>query len=80
MDSDDGPRDSDALILDGIRALHDRMDELERRIVPGERLSPRAVPAWKRRTQGEARWQAAVAVAVALQYPLSGRLVLVRPA
>jgi uncharacterized membrane protein len=83
MDSDDGPRDSDqALILDGIRALHDRMDELEHRIAPGERASPRAVPAWRRRTQGEARWQAAVAVAVAiaLQYPLPGRLDLVHPA
>jgi uncharacterized membrane protein len=83
MDSDDGSRDSDqALILDGIRALHDRMDELERRMAPGERVGPRAVPAWRRPTQGEARWQVAVAVAVAvaLQYPLPGRLVLVHPA
>ena len=39
------------------------------------------VPAWRRPTEGEARWQAAlaVAVAVALQYPLPGRLVLVHP-
>jgi hypothetical protein len=82
MDSHDGPRDSDqALILDGIRALHDRMDELERRMAPGERPGPRVVPAWKRPTQGEARWQAALAVgvAVALQYALPGRLVLVHP-
>jgi hypothetical protein len=82
MDSDHGPRDSDqALILDGIRALHDRMDELEHRMAPGERAGPRAVPAWKRPTQGEARWQAALAVgvAVALQYALPGRLVLVHP-
>ena len=82
MDSDHGPRDPDqALILDGIRALHDRMDELEHRMAPGERPGPRAVPAWKRPTQGEARWQAALAVgvAVALQYALPGRLVLVHP-
>jgi uncharacterized membrane protein len=39
------------------------------------------VPAWKRPTQGEARWQVtiAVAAAVALQFPLTGRLVLLRP-
>jgi hypothetical protein len=82
MDSDDGPRDPDqALILDGIRALHDQMDELERRIAPRQRAGPSVVPAWKRPTQGEARWQAAVAVAVAaaLQYPLPGKLVLVHP-
>jgi uncharacterized membrane protein len=42
---------------------------------------PSAVPAWKRPTEGEARWQVtlAVAVAAALQYPLPGRLVLVHP-
>jgi hypothetical protein len=82
MDSDGGPRDRDAQILDGIRALHERMNELERRMAPGERAGPSVVPAWQRPTQGEARWQVAlaVAVAVALQYPLSGRLVLVRPA
>jgi len=44
-----------------------------------------SAPAWSRRgsgrRRGEARWQAAlaVAVAVALQYPLPGRLVLVHP-
>jgi hypothetical protein len=39
------------------------------------------MPAWKRPTEGEARWQATVAVviAIALQFPLSGRFVLVRP-
>jgi len=39
------------------------------------------MPAWKRRTDGEARWQVAlaVAVAVALQFPLPDRLVLVHP-
>ena len=40
------------------------------------------MPAWKRPTDGEARWQVAVAVAVAvaLQLPLPDRLVLVHPA
>jgi len=40
------------------------------------------MPAWKRPTDGEARWQASVAVAaaVALQLPLPDRLVLLRPA
>ncbi len=83
--------------MEGIRALHDRLDELEQRIAPGDGSRPgepsrpgdrsRAdglgfIPAWKRPTEGEARWQAAVAVAVAvaLQYPLPGRLVLLHPA
>ena len=103
MDSHDGQRDPDtALILDGIRDLHGRLDDLERRIGPGERAGPGAAvkpgtaagpgvpagaggpgvaPAWMRPTDGEARWQTAlaVAVAVALQYPLPGRLVLVHP-
>jgi len=87
MDSHDGPRDpaSDrALILEGIRGLHHRLDSLEQRMAPGELKPaerPVQVPAWRRPTQGEARWQAAlaVAIAVALQYPLPGRLVLVHP-
>ena len=38
MDSrDDRPEPDSALILEGIQALHDRLDELERRIAPGER-------------------------------------------
>ena len=88
MESHDGQRDPDsALILEGIRSLYDRLSELERRtthFVPGGRADPGGhgvVPAWRRPTAGEARWQAAlaVAVAVALQYPLPGRLELVRP-
>ena len=81
MDSDGGPRDHDAQILDGIRALHERMSELERRIAPAARAGPSVVPAWQRPTEGEARWQVAlaVAVAVALEYPLPGKLVLVHP-
>jgi uncharacterized membrane protein len=93
----DGRRDPPAdstLILEGIRALHARLDELERRTAPGERPGPAAgpasgaarkpapMPAWKRPTEGEARWQAtlAVAIAIALQFPLPDRLVLVHPA
>jgi hypothetical protein len=82
MDSNDGPGHPDsAVILDGIRALHDRLNELERRVTPAEPPVPAPVPAWKRRTEGEARWQVALAVAVAvgLQYPLPGRLVLLHP-
>ena len=117
MDSHDGQRDPDsALILEGIRALHIRMDELEGRVIPaatadtadtashpdpaghsgpagfagpagfggrfgGGHFGLGFVPAWRRPTEGEARWQASVAVAaaVALQFPLPGRLVLLHP-
>jgi uncharacterized membrane protein len=86
----DGQRDptaDTALILGGIRALHERLDELEHRMGPQERAGPQRpsqpglVPAWKRPTEGEARWQAglAVAIAIALQFPLPGRLVLLHP-
>jgi hypothetical protein len=95
-ESRDGQRDppaDTALILKGIRALHDRLDELERRNGsaersapvegrrPGEGGGPGSMPAWRRPTEGEARWQASVAVAaaVALQFPLPGRLVLLHP-
>jgi hypothetical protein len=92
----DGQRDpsaGSAPILEGIRALHDRLDRLEHRIapaegsgpgegrVPGDVGGPGVMPAWRRRTAGEARWQVSVAVAaaVALQFPLPGRLVLLHP-
>ena len=82
----DPPGDS-ALIIDGIRALHHRLDELEARLAPGRALrpaepphpgSPGFVPAWRRPTRGETRWPVAVAVAVAvvLQGALPDRLVL----
>jgi hypothetical protein len=82
MDTPDGPRDPTAeraLILEGIRGLHDRLDHMQRQMPPREHPDP--VPAWKRPTNGEARWQVSVAVALAvgLQYPLPGRLVLVHP-
>jgi len=74
-----------APVLDGIRALHDRLERLERLLVPEDRAARDAVrgviPAWKRVTEGESRWQVAAAtlVAISLQLPLTGRLVLVRP-
>jgi len=94
--SHDGRRDlpaDSALILEGIRALHGRLDELERRTehtegsgqAGGRHLGwfgwPGLMPAWRRPTQGEVRWPATVAVlaAIALQFPLSGRLILVHP-
>jgi hypothetical protein len=87
-------------VMDGIRSLHERIDELQRLIAgrldaegvhtAGEWLhgradtavhAVRAVPAWRRRTQGELRWPVTVttAVAVALQMAVPDRLVLVRP-
>jgi hypothetical protein len=47
----------------------------------GAELRPRQLPAWRRRTQGEARWQVALAtaVAIALQVAVPGRLVLLSP-
>ena len=87
--SQDGRRELPAdstMILEGIRALHVRLEELERRVVRPERGGPGAgkpapMPAWKRPTEGEARWQATVAVvvAIALQFPLPGKLTLVHP-
>jgi uncharacterized membrane protein len=82
MDSHDGQAPPGTTqILDGIRALHDRLSEIEHRVAPPEQSVAALVPAWKRPTQGEARWQVALAVAaaVALQYPLPGRLVLLHP-
>jgi uncharacterized membrane protein len=89
----DPPADSTQMILEGIQALHARLDELERLAAARERAAPAGgqrtgqggthgfVPAWLRRTEGEARWQVtlAVAAAIALQLPLTDRLVVVRP-
>jgi len=82
-------------VIDGIRSLHERMDDLHRLISSlqadgthaGEWLERAAVreraalPAWRRRTEGEARWPVAVitAVAIALQVAVPGKLVLIRP-
>jgi len=87
--SQDGQRDPPAdstAILEGIRALHARLDQLEHRVAHPERADPgtggpRPMPAWKRPTEGEARWPAtaAVVVAIVLQSLVPGRLTLVHP-
>jgi uncharacterized membrane protein len=100
-----GDAATSAHVLDGIRSLHERLDELERLIAqragdqaalvtravetcthPGEWLhvhtgNGHEMPAWKRPTAGEARWQvaAATAIAIALQIAVPQRLDLVRP-
>jgi uncharacterized membrane protein len=70
----------------GLDAVWERLIKLERS-VPGQlrnlpaEVGKEAVPAWRRVTEGEARWQVSLAVAAAilLQLPVSGRLALVRP-
>ena len=84
-------------MLNGIKSLHERMDELQR--VVAQRLETAGmpatsllhahvegahrpqVPAWRRRTEGEARWQVALctAVAIVLQIMVPDRLVLLSP-
>jgi uncharacterized membrane protein len=76
-----------ARVLDGIRGLHERLAGLERLVASGgdpaaiPESREKAVPAWKRATEGEPRWQVAIAMAAAicLQLPLPGRLVLLHP-
>ena len=70
----------------GLDAVWERLIKLERS-VPGQlrnlpvELGKEAVPAWRRVTEGEARRQVSLAVAAAilLQLPVSGRLALLRP-
>lgn len=79
----------DGRVLHGIQVLHERLAGLERLLAPENRalrqveqqVEQRVVPAWRRVTQGEPRWQVglAVAAAIALQLPLPDRLVLLRP-
>jgi len=85
-------------VAEGIRSLHDRIDDLHRLVAQrleaegghaGEWLHERAatvhprsaLPAWRRKTQGELRWPVAVTVAlgIGLQIAVPGRLVLVHP-
>jgi hypothetical protein len=84
-------------VLNGIQSLHERLDELQHvvaqrlesagmpatsllhaRIEGGHRPQ---LPAWRRHTEGEARWQVALctAVAIALQVAVPDRLMLVSP-
>jgi uncharacterized membrane protein len=70
----------------GLDAIWERLTRLERS-VPAElrnlpaQVGREAVPAWRRVTEGEARWQVSLAVttAILLQLPVSDRLALVRP-
>lgn len=69
---------------EGIRSLHERLDGLERllagRVGSMEETRP-VPPAWRRPTDGEARWQVALctAIAIGLQLALPRQLVLVSP-
>jgi hypothetical protein len=80
--------------MDGIQSLHKRISDLEKLLVTGggavgpelrRTLGPEIrktfVPAWRRVTRGEPRWHVALAITIAivLQSPLPGRLVLFRP-
>lgn len=84
-------------MLNGIRSLHERIDELQHLVaqrleaagMPATSLLHARVegrhqpllPAWRRHTPGEARWQVAIctAVAIALQVAVPDRLQLVSP-
>jgi uncharacterized membrane protein len=75
-----------AHVLEGIQSVHDRLSEIEglaRAAIGGS--APGApgtrVPAWRRPSDGEARWQVSLttAVAIVFQLPISGRAVLVHP-
>ena len=86
-----------AHVLNGIQSLHERLDELQHVVaqrleaagMPATSLlhtrieggHPPQLPAWRRRTEGEARWQVALctAVAIALQVAVPDRLVLLSP-
>jgi uncharacterized membrane protein len=87
---------TNANVIEGIQSLHGRLDELEHLVtqridavsgheaVALERavFHRRQLPAWRRPTQGESRWQVALstAVAIALQVAVPGRLSLISPA
>jgi hypothetical protein len=70
----------------GIGALWERLIRLEKSVPAELRNLPRevgkeAVPAWRRVTRGEPRWQVTLATlaAIALQLPVPGRLDLLQP-
>lgn len=72
------------LDAEGIRSLHERLDGLERLLVSrAERIEEtRPVPpAWRRATDGEARWQVALitAIGIGLQVAVPGHLTLIKP-
>jgi hypothetical protein len=85
-----------AHVIDGIRSLHGRIDDLEHVLAkrfeaegkrPADWLREHAdvrhqLPAWRRKTNGETRWTVATitAIGIGLQVMVPGRLLLVRPA
>jgi hypothetical protein len=76
-----------AHVLACIESVHDRLEAIEGLAHAAQGSAAREtaasrLPAWRRPTDGEARWQVAVctAAAIALQLPVSGREVLVHPA
>ena len=79
------PEDND--LAQSSRSLHEHLDRIEHLVAqtsahPVARLHLHGgLPAWRRRTAGEARWQVAIctAVAIALQIAVPGRLVVLRP-
>src|SRR5215469_1664661 len=73
-------------VIHALEAVAERLTRLERSVPVELRNLPKqvekgAVPAWRRVTAGEPRWQVSLAVvaAIALQLPVPGRLALVRP-
>lgn len=81
-------------VMDGIRSLHERIDELHRLVAQriateGEEAGswlhtyahPGYRPAWRRKTEGEVRWPVAVttAVGIALQVGVPDHLLLISP-
>src|SRR5258708_19096938 len=80
------PHNGMAHVLEGIQSVHDRLSVIEglaRAAIDGPPPGAPAtrVPAWRRPSDGEARWQVTLttAVAIAFQLPISGRAVLVHP-
>lgn len=69
---------------EGVQSLHERLDGIEQllavRVERIEETHP-VPPAWRRATDGEARWQVALctAIAIGLQLVLPSELVLVKP-
>jgi len=77
-----------------LASLHRRLDDLEHAVArrvqetgaafvrTPQRAAGQVMPAWRRRTRGERRWQVAActAVAIGLQVAVPGRLAVLRPA
>src|SRR5579859_1416281 len=80
------PEDVRAEVRRGFETLWERLAGLERSVPGGLRnlqreVGKEALPAWRRVTQGEPRWQVSLVVvaAIVLQLPVPGRLALLRP-